>query len=1019
MSEITNKQQPQHLSRLVHVAKGTRYYDLQFADGTRARLYIIAKGIFRLIVDPAAEFKPLTPSLTIAASNFSLRPFEDSQLLVTDETFTIKSGQFSLRLQKNPAIFSIFDDQLHRYRMMQSSPIELGSDYSSEFLRQNKNEFYYGGGMQNGSFSHKGKIIEIKNTNLTGPGAVACPEGFFWSNAGFAELRNTWKDGIYNFKGDDGTTAVITHQTPIFDNFYLLGDSPAEILRQYYKITGSPLFLPKYALGLGYLGNYLDTCWTAAKPQENSAIKFEDGNTYKIAHSNDDIVAKSSLNGEEQYQFSARAMIERYNSYHLPLSWFVPNYESKQDLNEDEMNNLVDFAKDQNVKIGFYGSLPTDAPANFLKFKTDPANFPNEKIMQDFAIASEPLIDKNQTNRPWAMASNGWSAIQTLATTANEGVGGEWEQIATEIASFLSMSLSGQPNVGSAIDGKEGGGNAQVNIRDLQWKVFTPLLYSIDNYGNIQKTPFAFNAKMTRITRAYLKLREKITPYLYTLTRAAQDGMPIVRPLFLAFPHERVNYTNQVKHEFMLGNNLLIAPITNGREDPSGASLKDNLYLPDHRTMWIDLFTGKKLIGGRIYDKLHYPLWHLPVYVRGGAILQESLRSALVYPQSKSSAILYEDDNQTNDYEKGHAATTQITSSVSGSNLHITVYPTEGSYTGLEEKQITNLTIMSDRYPGKVSLKLNDQFVPLTEYNDLDSFNKAEEGIFYQQDYMPCKEFGYFTGQLQPALRVKMPAVDIHDNKFELMIENFSYGSEVEQHAIIDSAMASPRSAAILTDRLTSKSITITWTNPTNFADKNIMADIEVNGIVHTNIDGNTFTFHELEPNTRYRFRIRNKFGNKVSDWSEYFGTHTKRDQMDYAISNVTVSSTGESEEDLPVENLTDLKLASEWLSKDQITKDSPLDLTFNFKHIYKLSRMVYVPRSRDRIGHVLRVQVAISKDGENFSDFSKEINWPNDAKNKVIGLRDVVAKSIKLRILATSDNLASGKEVLFFMAKE
>ena len=321
MSEITNNQQPQQLSRLVQVAKGTRYYDLQFADGKRARLYIIAKGIFRLIIDPAAEFKPLSPSLTIAAGNFSLRPFEESQLLVTDETFTIKSGQFSLRLQKNPAIFSIFDDQLHRYRMMQSSPIELGADYSSEFLRQNKNEFYYGGGMQNGSFSHKGKIIEIKNTNLTGPGAVVCPEGFFWSNAGFAELRNTWKNGIYDFKGENGNTAILTHQTPIFDNFYLLGDSPAEILRQYYKITGSPLFLPKYALGLGYLGNYLDTCWSVAKPQENNAIKFEDGNTYKIAHADNEIVAKSSLNGEEQYQFSARAMIERYRSHHFPLSW--------------------------------------------------------------------------------------------------------------------------------------------------------------------------------------------------------------------------------------------------------------------------------------------------------------------------------------------------------------------------------------------------------------------------------------------------------------------------------------------------------------------------------------------------------------------------------------------------------------------------------------------------------------------------------------------------------------------------
>ena len=84
--------------------------------------------------------------------------------------------------------------------------------------------------MQNGSFSHKGKIIEIKNANLTGPSTVACQKSFFWSNAGFAGLRATWKDGIYNFKKDDGTTAVITHQTPIFDNFYLFRRFSSECL---------------------------------------------------------------------------------------------------------------------------------------------------------------------------------------------------------------------------------------------------------------------------------------------------------------------------------------------------------------------------------------------------------------------------------------------------------------------------------------------------------------------------------------------------------------------------------------------------------------------------------------------------------------------------------------------------------------------------------------------------------------------------------------------------------------------
>ena len=38
--------------------------------------------------------------------------------------------------------------------------------------------------------------------------------------------------------------------------------------------------------------------------------------------------------------------------------------------------------------------------------------------------------------------------------------------------------------------------------------------------------------------------------------------------------------------------------------------------------------------------------------------------------------------------------------------------------------------------------------------------------------------------------------------------------------------------------------------------------------------------------------------------------------------------------------------------------------------------------------------------------------------KNKVIGLRDVVAKSIKLHITDAVDGVVSGKELLFFKAK-
>lgn len=1011
-------EQTHHLNRLIKVAKGTRFYELEFASGEKARLFVVASGIFRLVVDPTGEFLPLEPELTIPLSNFGLRDFEESELLVTDETFTIKSGQYSVRLQRNPAIFSIFDDHLHRYRLMQAKPIEIGPNESNEFLRQNKNEFYYGGGMQNGRFSHKGQVIEIKNTNLTGDGAVACPISFFWSNAGFGELRNTWKNGWYDFGSEDSELTEISHESGIFDSFYLLGDSPSEIIKQYYKITGHPLFLPKYALGLGYIGNYTDVQWAEATPQDTKAIKFEDGNSYQQTNDPENVYAKASFNGEEKYLFSARAMIERYHSQGFDLSWFVPNFKHEQALAPSAVENLSSFAQEQGIKLGFYNQVPENAPANFLITKQDPVKVGNSKILQDIANSSNPLVQRNKDHRPWTLSTNGWSAIQNLSASGTGNVGGEWEQIATQVASFIGMSLSGQPNIGSAIDGIYGGGNAQVSVRDLQWKVFTPLLFNIDGFGNIQKTPFAFNTKISKINKSYLKLRQKLLNYLYALTHQAQNGEPIIRPLFLAFPHEKINYTEKVKHEFMLGDSLLIAPITNGREDQNGNSIKDNLYLPDHRTIWIDLFTGEKLMGGRVYDKLHYPLWHLPVYVRGGSIIEKDLRSADIFPQGDSQAVLYADDGQSNNYEQQQFATTEIKSSLNNGKLQIIVEPTQGNYDGLKQEQAVKLNIMADRYPGKLTLKVNGQVAELKEYGNLTEYQEARAGYFFNQDFMPCREFGRYTGQLQPALQIKLPVADIHQNKYEIIVENYHYGDSVEKHAITDSAMSSPRSAAILADRLTSRSISLTWTNPDSFAGKKVMADIEVNGLIHTNIDGNNFTFHELEPNTRYRFRIRNKFGNKVSDWSEYFGTKTKRDQMDYAIPDIHVTSTYKSTEEMPVTNLVDHSLASEWLTKEKLNNEKPLELTFDFDQAYKLSRMVYVPRSRDRSGHLLRVQIAVSKDGENFSEWSKDYNWPNDAKNKVIGLRDVVAKTIKLRILATSDQLASAKETLFFIAK-
>ena len=50
---------------------------------------------------------------------------------------------------------------------------------------------------------------------------------------------------------------------------------------------------------------------------------------------------------------------------------------------------------------------------------------------------------------------------------------------------------------------------------------------------------------------------------------------------------------------FMLGPNLLISPIVNGREDGNWQFKKRQTFTClTTETMWVDLFDGKKYLGG-------------------------------------------------------------------------------------------------------------------------------------------------------------------------------------------------------------------------------------------------------------------------------------------------------------------------------------------------------------------------------------------------------------------------------------
>lgn len=1008
MSQINQANNRHQLGNLTQISQTEHYFQLQFSTGETGRLYLLSPQIIRLVIDPSEKFEPVEPQLTVPLDQFEDSFFEQAKLLLTDEAAIIKSGRLNLRIQRRPALFSIFDEGLHRNRLAQISPLELTSESSSEFLQQSKNEFYYGGGMQNGRFSHKGQTIEIKNTNLTGNGGVAAPMSFFWSNAGYGELRNTWQPGRYDFGARQGQAIALTHADNIFDAFYLLGDTPQAILAAYYQVTSRPVLMPKFALGLGQMSNLTDFYWQKADPQERAARKFSDGNYYLPSTEATDQAA--SLTGDNP--FSAKQLIDDYQTAHLSLGWLVPDFTSQHSSDPAEVASLNKYAGERDVHLLLSGQDRHGTGG--LLLPPNQARPGSARLFLALGQSRRALLDQ-QRQRPFLLSENGWAGTQALAANFELGAGGDWSYLRTNVASMLGLSLSGQPNTGFAIDGAYGGTNVQVALRDLEWKAFTPLCFFADSQSQVAKTALAFNKKTTRIMAAYLKLRAHLSWQLYSLMLQAQTGNPFMRALFLDFPHERVNYTDRFAHEFMVGSDLLIAPIMSGRENQSGQSVKSNLYLPDHRAVWTDLITGQHYAGGHVYNDLLFDNWHLPVFARGGSILVTGQQEFLCYP-GNSERTFYCDDGHTTAYQAGAQTKQVISSTLSGRNFKLTLNKVAGDYAGFDHNQGPALNILMDHKPGKVSLRANHELVSLPVFSDAEAFANAKTGCFFNENFYPVPEFKHWQVSAQPALQIKLPQSDLTQTKFELTVANVEFGAEIQHHAITDSALRPPQKVTIDEDKTTAHSLTLHWS-----AQPGTQVQLEVNGLLYTNLPHDFFTLHELKPKTRYQLRIRTWLGMKVSPWSEYFTATTKPDPLDYAIANIQTEATLQAAPHHPLAYLTDLLKASDWLTGEAAdpAHEHYLELTFKFDQAYRLSRMVYVPRSIDRRGHLLRVQIAWSKDGQTFTDYSDAYNWPNDAKNKVIGLRDVVAQTVKLRVLASQDNLGSAREIFFFKSKE
>jgi alpha-glucosidase len=100
-----------------------------------------------------------------------------------------------------------------------------------------------------------------------------------------------------------------------------------------------------------------------------------------------------------------------------------------------------------------------------------------------------------------------------------------------------------------------------------------------------QKFPWSFDARAATIYRNTLRLHRAAEPYIMRLWRnAKRTGMPITRPLWLAYPG--MPGAHQADQEYLLGPNVFVAPVV-----AEGVTTRRVVFPPG---CWRDPVTGKR-----------------------------------------------------------------------------------------------------------------------------------------------------------------------------------------------------------------------------------------------------------------------------------------------------------------------------------------------------------------------------------------------------------------------------------------
>jgi alpha-glucosidase len=221
------------------------------------------------------------------------------------------------------------------------------------------------------------------------------------------------------------------------------------------------------------------------------------------------------------------------------------------------------------------------------------------------------LLKTMPDKRTFVLSRAGFAGIQRYAANWMGDNQSRWDHLWVSIPMGAGLGLSGQPFVGADVGGFQGNSNAELYLRWMQYGTLTPFCRNHSEIGNVDQYAWSWGDVVLALIRTAIEFRYRLLPYIYTaFVVASETGEPVQRPLIFNYQYDPT--VRDVDDEYLFGRDVLVAPVMS----PGGTARQ--VYLPDG--YWYDCHTDEPLPGARFHIAAT-PLEHIPIYIRGGAVI--------------------------------------------------------------------------------------------------------------------------------------------------------------------------------------------------------------------------------------------------------------------------------------------------------------------------------------------------------------------------------------------------------------